>query len=197
MRTVTKKIKASSLSRALLKNSPQLILPFHERSKSRLKATLSSGEEIAISLPRGSVMRAGEVLVADDGRFVEIISASEDVLRVTAKHQHDLLRAAYHLGNRHIPVEVGPDYLHLEVDPVLADMLSQIGVEVVQASMPFEPEHGAYGGGHKHGHDATFAEDYALAQSAYHAHDHEHKHEHKHEEGHVHSASCGHHHPHR
>ena len=197
MRTVTKKIKASSLSRALLKNSPQLILPFHERSKSRLKATLSSGEEIVISLPRGSVMRAGEVLVADDGRFVEIISASEDVLRVTAKHQHDLLRAAYHLGNRHIPVEVGPDYLHLEVDPVLADMLSQIGVEVVQASMPFEPEHGAYGGGHKHGHDATFAEDYALAQSAYHAHDHEHKHEHKHEEGHVHSASCGHHHPHR
>lgn len=197
MRTVTKKIKASSLSRALLKNSPQLILTFHERSKSRLKATLSTGEEIAISLPRGSVMRAGEVLVADDGRFVEIIPASEDVLRVTAKHQHDLLRAAYHLGNRHIPVEVGPDYLHLEVDPVLADMLRQIGVEVVPASLPFEPEHGAYGGGHKHGHDATFAEDYALAQSAYHAHDHEHKHEHKHEEGHVHSASCGHHHPHR
>ena len=216
MRTVTKKIKASSLSRALLKNSPRLTLPFHERSKSRLKATLSTGEEIAISLTRGSVMRAGEVLVADDGRFVEIIPASEDVLRVTAKHQHDLLRAAYHLGNRHIPVEVGPDYLHFEVDPVLADMLRQIGVEVAPASLPFEPEHGAYGGGHKHGHDATFAEDYALAQSAYRAHDvkHDHKHdhqhdhaahsqprqcdhEHKHEDGHVHSASCGHHHHHR
>ena len=207
MRTVTKKIKASSLSLALLKNSPQLTLPFHERSKSRLKATLSTGEEIAISLPRGSVMRAGEVLVADDGRFVEVIPASEDVLRVTAKHQHDLLRAAYHLGNRHIPVEVGPEYLHLEVDPVLADMLRQIGVEVAPATLPFEPEHGAYGGGHKHGHDASFAEDYALAQSAYHAHelqhDHAHRHpqdcdnEHKHEDGHVHSASCGHHHHHR
>jgi urease accessory protein len=66
MRTVTKKIKASSLSRALLRNSPQLTLAFHERSKSRQKARLSSGEEIAISLPRGSVMRAGDVLVADD-----------------------------------------------------------------------------------------------------------------------------------
>lgn len=188
MRTVTKKIKASSLSRSLLKNSPRLTLPFHERSKSRLKAVLSTGEEIAISLPRGSVMRAGEVLVADDGRFVELISASEEVLRVTARHQHELLRAAYHLGNRHIPVEVGPDYLHLEVDPVLANMLRQIGVEVTYASLPFEPEQGAYGGGHKHGHDDSFAEDYALAQSAYHAHDHQS------EEGHTHSPSCGHHH---
>lgn len=154
-------------------------------------------------------MRAGEVLVADDGRFVEVIPADENVLRVTASHQHDLLRAAYHLGNRHIPVELGTDYLHLEVDPVLSDMLRQLGVNVAQALLPFEPEHGAYGGGHKHGHDASFAEDYALAQSAYRAHEHKHDHKHdrahdhahehqrEHEDDHVHSASCGHHHHHR
>jgi urease accessory protein len=180
MRTVTKKIKASALSPALLKNSPELTLPFHERAKSRIKAMLSTGEEIAISLPRGTVMRAGEILVANDGRFVQITPAREHVLRVTAKSHHDLLRAAYPLGNRHIPVEVGPDYLHLEVDLVLADMLGQLGVNVTHASLPFEPEHGAYGGGHKHDQK--------------HKHDHEHSHQHENEEGHVHSAACGHHH---
>jgi urease accessory protein len=135
-----------------------------------------------------------------------------------------LTRAAYHLGNRHTPVEVGADYLKLEYDPVLADMLKRIGATVDRVSMPFQPESGAYGGGHKHGHDETFAEDYALAQQVFgehhghedaHSHDHEHghshashghSHEHAHDHAHghdhdhsahVHDESCGHaHHPH-
>jgi urease accessory protein len=97
-----------------------------------------------------------------------------------------LTRAAYHLGNRHTPVEVGADYLKLEYDPVLADMLKRIGATVEQVSMPFQPEAGAYGGGHKHGHDETFAEDYALAQQVFgehHGHEHSHDHEHPHDHG--------------
>ena len=190
MRSVTKKIHARQISRTLLKAAPSLVMPFYERSKSRLLAKLSNGEEVAISLQRGSVMRAGDVLVADDGGLIMVVAENEHVLRVTANNPHDLLRAAYHLGNRHVPVEVGPTHLLLEDDPVLSDMLRLIGVKVEKASLPFEPEHGAYGGGHKHGHDASFKEDYSLAQSAYHAHDHTHLHDH----GHVHSQSHVHNH---
>lgn len=156
-----------------------------------MRATLSTSEVVAISLPRGSVMRGGDVLVAEDGHLIAVHADHEQVLRVTSEHSLGLLRAAYHLGNRHVPVEVGSDYLHLEFDPVLYDMLNQLGVRVEQVTLPFEPESGAYGGGHKHGHDATFAEDYALAQSAFHAHDHSHNHAHNHSHVHVHDhSSC-------
>lgn len=121
---------------------------------------------------------------------------------VRARDVLTLTRAAYHLGNRHTPVEVGADYLKLEYDPVLADMLKRVGALVEQVSAPFQPESGAYGGGHKHGHDETFAEDYALAQQVFgehHGHEHEHEHgeahDHSHEHSHDHSdcdASCGH-----
>ena len=174
MRTVTKIIVAGQISKVLLRSAPVLLLPFHERSKSRLRITISTGEEIAISLPRGTVMRGGDALVAEDGHFIQVVADKERVLRVTASHAHDLLRAAYHLGNRHVPVEIGVDYLHLEFDAVLFDMLTHLGVCVEQAWNPFEPEHGAYGGGHKHGHDESFDEDYALAQSVFHVH-HEHR----------------------
>ena len=97
-------------------------------------------------------MRGGDVLVTKDGRFVQVVADNQEVLRVTAGHPRDLLRAAYHLGNRHVPVEVGLDYLHLEFDPVLRDMLRHLGVQVERAWMAFEPEHGAYGGGHGHDH---------------------------------------------
>ena len=88
-----------------------------------------------------------------------------------------LTRAAYHLGNRHTPVEVGADELKLEADPVLEDMLKRLGAQVEHATLPFQPEAGAYGGGHRHGHDETFAEDYELAQRVFedhHGHDHDH-----------------------
>jgi len=153
------------------------------------------------------VLRDGDVLVADDGGLVRVVAAPEAVLYVRAKDGLTLTRAAYHLGNRHTPVEVGADYLKLEYDPVLADMLKRIGATVDQVSMPFQPESGAYGGGHKHGHDETFAEDYALAQQVFgehHGHEHSHEHEHDpaHDHGdHVHDESCGHghhhHHAHR
>jgi urease accessory protein len=179
-----------------------------KRRKSRLAATLDNGEEVALVLPRGTVLRDGDVLVAQDGALVRVVAAAEAVLMVTARDGLTLTRAAYHLGNRHTPVEVGADYLKLEYDPVLADMLKRIGAMVEQVTLPFQPESGAYGGGHKHGHDETFAEDYALAQQVYgehhghdhggghdHAHDHGRGHDHGHE-GHSHSHDHGHDHGH-
>ncbi|KFX62830.1 urease accessory protein UreE [Paraburkholderia fungorum] len=220
MRTLDKLIAPHlKLAPVLVKRAPTLTLTFDDRRKSRLAATLDNGEEVALLLPRGTVLRDGDVLVADDGALVRIVAAPEAVLVARAKDVLTLTRAAYHLGNRHTPVEVGADYLKLEYDPVLADMLKRIGASVDQVSMPFQPESGAYGGGHKHGHDETFAEDYALAQQVFgehhgheHSHDHDqahgHSHEHGHEHGHdhshddhVHDESCGHghhhHHAHR
>ena len=188
------------IAAVLVRRAPKLVLPFAERSKSRLRAVLDNAEEAALFLPRGTVLRGGDLLVAEDGTFVEVQAAPERVLEVRAVDSQALMRAAYHLGNRHTPVEVGRDYLRLEFDPVLADMLARLGVQAVQADAPFEPEAGAYGGGHKHGHDATFAEDYAAAQAVFHEHHgdgHSHSHHHSHDddhgaEGHVHGPGCGH-----
>ncbi|MGQ7939337.1 urease accessory protein UreE [Paraburkholderia sp. D1E] len=211
MRTINKLIAPHlKLASVLVKRAPTLTLAFDERRKSRLAATLDNGEEVALLLPRGTVLRDGDVLVADDGGLVRVVAAPEAVLVVRAKDALTLTRAAYHLGNRHTPVEVGTDYLKLEYDPVLADMLKRIGASVDQVSMPFQPESGAYGGGHKHGHDETFAEDYALAQQVFgehhggeHSHDHadghshEHGHDHSdHEHGHSHAQGHAHEHDH-
>jgi urease accessory protein len=187
MRTIDKRLTAK-LAPVLVKRAPTLTLAFDARCKSRLAATLDNGEEVALVMPRGTVLADGDMLVADDGGFVRIVAAAEDVLVVRAPSVRLLTRAAYHLGNRHTPVEVGAEYLKLEADPVLEDMLKRLGCLVAHESQPFQPETGAYGGGHKHGHDETFSEDYALAQKVFHEH-HEHDHDHDH-------SSCGHDHHH-
>ncbi|WP_150680382.1 urease accessory protein UreE [Pandoraea pneumonica] len=203
MRRVEKRFEAGRIAATLARRAPALVLPFDARGKSRLRATLETGEEVALFLPRGTVLRGGDVLVADDGGMIRVEAAPETVLLVTAATPLALTRAAYHLGNRHTPVEVGDGYLKLEFDSVLRDMLLRLDVDVAEALMPFEPEAGAYGGGHKHGHDATFAEDYALAQQVFHEHHgHSHGHVHgpdcghDHSHGHVHTAECGHDHGH-
>jgi urease accessory protein len=193
MRTIDKRL-TTKLAPVLVKRAPTLTLPFDARGKSRLAATLDNGEEVALVMPRGTVLADGDMLVADDGGFVRVVAAAEDVLVVRAPSVRLLTRAAYHLGNRHTPVEVGADYLKLEADPVLEDMLKRLGVLVAHESQPFQPETGAYGGGHKHGHDESFSEDYALAQKVFdehHGHDHSHDHDHDHDH-----SSCGHDHGH-
>ncbi|WP_454710491.1 urease accessory protein UreE [Cupriavidus nantongensis] len=181
------------IASVLVRRAPKLVLPFADRSKSRLRAVLDNGADAALFLPRGTVLRGGDLLVAQDGSLVEVQAAAESVLEVRAQDPHALMRAAYHLGNRHTPVEIGRDYLRLEYDAVLADMLRRLGVRAERADLPFEPEAGAYGGGHKHGHDATFAEDYAAAQAVFREH-HGHGHSHGHEDEHVHGEHCGHRH---
>lgn len=183
-----------TLAPALLRRAVTLTLPYDQRCRSRLAATLDDGREAALFLPRGTVMRDGTILVADNGSLVRVVAAAQPVMRVVASDTLSLLRAAYHLGNRHTPVHITRDWLQIEPDPVLRDMLRRLGVDVQELDAPFEPEAGAYGGGHRHGHDETFAEDYAAAQAAY-AHRHGHGHGHDHD--HSHSHSHGHDHDHR
>lgn len=145
------------LAPALVKRAPTLELDWDLRQKSRFEGTDSSGRPLGVFLPRGSVVRGGDVLVAADGSLVSVRAAPEAVLVVRADRDRgsalDLLRAAYHLGNRHVQLELAPDHLKLEPDHVLAGMLRGMGLAVSAAELPFEPEAGAYGShGHGHGH---------------------------------------------
>jgi urease accessory protein len=127
-----------------------LLLPFDLRQKSRLRVTLTSGLEAALLLERGTVLRGGDRLKADDGRLVEVVAADQAVTDVTAKTPQALMCAAYHLGNRHVPLQVGDGWLRLEQDHVLNEMLLGLGMSTCNLLAPFEPEAGAYGGGHRH-----------------------------------------------
>ena len=131
----------------------RLILPFERRQKSRLRVHLESGEEAALILERGAVLRGGDLLLANDKRIVQVVAADELVLHVSAENPRQLARAAYHLGNRHVPLQVGEGWLRLEQDHVLKEMLLGLGMTVLEQSAAFEPEAGAYGGGHRHQHD--------------------------------------------
>lgn len=133
----------------------RLCLPFEARRRSRLAATLTDGTPVALLLPRGSVLHDGDVLLADSGERLLVEAEPEAVLRVTALAPYLLMRALYHLANRHVAVQIAEDHLLIERDPVLARMLVGLGVEVTATEAPFDPETGAYahgaGGHHHHG----------------------------------------------
>lgn len=159
MLTCSKLIPAGQgLAPVLLKRATTVSLDWDVRQKSRFDATDSTGRSFGVFLPRGTLVRGGDVLVLEDGALVRVQAAPQEVLRITACAQHgsafDLTRAAYHLGNRHVPIELQPDHLKIEPDHVLADMLRAMHMTVVSVQEAFEPEGGAYGGhGHSHGHD--------------------------------------------
>jgi urease accessory protein len=191
MLTVNKLIsQGRGLAPALLKRASTIVLDWDTRQKSRFDTDDSQGRTLGVFLPRGTTVRGGDVLVAEDGSLVKVIATPQPVLVVRTCPEHgtplDLLRAAYHLGNRHVQLEVQPDHLHLEPDHVLADMLRQMHLIVTEELAPFEPEAGAYSaGGHGHAH---------------HDHGHDHAHEpvsqkasaHDHGHGHVHGPGCKH-----
>jgi urease accessory protein len=119
----------------------RLSLAFERRSRSRQRAMLDSGEEIGMVMPRGEVLRGGDRVLASDGRVFEVVSAPERLLHIEAP---SLARIAYHLGNRHVPVQVGEGFLRIAEDHVLEDMLRRLGAKVAHIEAPFEPEGGAY-----------------------------------------------------
>ena len=144
------------LASVLIKRAATIELDWDVRQKSRFDATDSQGRQIGVFLPRGTAVRGGDVLVAEDGSLIRVIAAPQPVLVITHCSQHgtpfDLTRAAYHLGNRHVPIELKPDHLKIEPDHVLAGMLRAMHLIVREANEAFEPEGGAYGG---HGHAAA------------------------------------------
>lgn len=129
----------------------RLVLPFELRQKSRQRVCLESGAEAALLLERGGILRGGDRLLGDDGRVIQVVAAPEPVLLVTCPSFGELVCAAYHLGNRHVAVQVGDGWLRLGDDHVLHEMLLGLGAGVSREVAPFEPEAGAYGGGHRHG----------------------------------------------
>jgi urease accessory protein len=149
---------------------PVLVLPFELRRKSRQLVRLETGEEVGLLLSPGTVLQTGDIVEDDDGSRFRIEAAKEELMSITASDPFLILRAAYHLGNRHTAVQIEANRLLLAFDPVLRDMLIGLGTTVTLTCEPFTPEPGAYGGGHKHGHDETFAEDQALAHRLFHEH---------------------------
>jgi urease accessory protein len=135
-----------------VKVADRLHLTFERREKSRQRAVLASGEEVAIELPRGQVLRGGDWVVAADGRVIEVVASPERVLHVECETPEALARVAYHLGNRHVPVQVGPGWLRIADDHVLARMFEALGARYSALEAPFEPEAGAYAAMHPHHH---------------------------------------------
>jgi urease accessory protein len=127
-----------------------LVLPFELRSRSRLRARLTTGEEAGIVLPRGQRLRGGDQLLASDGRVIQVEAASETVSTVRSAEAELLARAAYHLGNRHVALQIGAGWLRYGHDHVLDEMVRGLGLPVAIEQAPFEPEAGAYHGGHEH-----------------------------------------------
>jgi urease accessory protein len=128
----------------------ELSLPFELRQKSRLRTRLTSGEEAGVFLEHGTILRGGDCLRANDGRIVLVVAADEELMEAKCATPHELVRAAYHLGNRHVPVQIGDGWLRFQADEVLAQMLRGLKASVSEVSAPFEPEAGAYAGGHHH-----------------------------------------------
>jgi len=186
--------QAQGLAPALVRRAAHIELDWDVRQKSRFDATVSDGRNVGVFLPRGTVVRGGDVLITQDGSLLRVVAAPQAVLRITActDHHHghahdgafDLMRAAYHLGNRHVPIELQPDHLKIEPDHVLADMLRAMHLTVVDAREPFEPESGAYGqhtSGHGHAHGAqTHDHGHTSHTHGHHAHGHDHAAGHEH-----------------
>ncbi|MCG6971478.1 MAG: urease accessory protein UreE [Gammaproteobacteria bacterium] len=157
---VTEKLAQSTEAQATL------TLPFELRQKSRFRAVLDNGQEVGIMLPRGEVLRGGDCLRAENDIVIQLNAASEAVSSITSSDYLLLQKACYHLGNRHVPLQITPSGLRYLQDHVLDQMVESLGLAVKHETAPFEPESGAYQhSGHKHTH----------------SHDHHHHHEHSHE----------------
>ena len=181
MLTVNKLIaQGRGLASALLRRAASVQLNWDIRQKSRFDALDSAGRQLAVFLPRGTVVRGGDVLVVEDGTLVRVQAAPQPLLMVRHCSEHgspfDLMRAAYHLGNRHVALELQPDHLKIEHDHVLAEMLRGQHLIVTEEMAGFEPEGGAY----------------AAAASQEHGHDHDRGHDHGHDREHDHGHASDH-----
>jgi len=129
----------------------RVVLSFDLRCKCRLRTRSAAGEDVGLSVARGSVLRQGDKLLAQDGRIAEIVAAPESLMAARSNDPLLLARAAYHLGNRHVAVQIGEGWLRFASDHVLRDMVRGLGLQVTEMTAPFNPESGAYGHGHTHG----------------------------------------------
>ena len=133
------------------KTVESVALTFDTRQKSRFRATLNNGHDIGADLPRTGILRSGSYIATEQGDVLRIDAKPEKLMQVIASNSFDLLKAAYHLGNRHVPLMLTPTALYFEPDHVLAEMILGLGLTVNEVEHPFEPESGAYAQ-HQHDH---------------------------------------------
>lgn len=162
---LTEKIAARKMAVCV---TGKLSLPIDVRVRSRARVTLDDGREAGLFLPRGHLLRGGDILKSEEGLYIEIVAAPEMVSTAIAQDVFTLIKAAYHLGNRHVPLQIEQFYLRYHHDHILDDMLRQMGLVVYVSQKPFEPESGAY-------QQMTHAEHAGL-----HGNDHDHSHSHNH-----------------
>ena len=140
-------------------------LTFDTRQKSRFRATLANGHDIGADLPRTGILRHGSYIATQEGDVLRVDAKAEKLMKVEAPSSFDLLKAAYHLGNRHVPLMLTPTALYFEPDHVLAEMVEGLGLRVDEVNHPFEPESGAYA---QHNHDHRLSPIKAIHAHAHH-----------------------------
>jgi urease accessory protein len=176
-----------------------VVLDFEDRHRRRVTMKGVKGTEFLLDLPEAVMLRSGDALVLDDGRLVEVVAAPEPLAEIRIAEPRDLARLAWHLGNRHLPIQILANRIRIRRDPVIEDMARGLGAKIALIEGPFDPEGGAYASSveaeAEHVHGPGCGHDHH--DHDHHGHDHaahdQHAHEHKHEEhGHVHDEHCGH-----
>ncbi len=135
----------------------RVVLSYEKRIKCRIRVTLENGQDAGIFLERGEILNDGDLLMSEENQIIAVVAANETLSSVTCNDALLFSRACYHLGNRHVPLQIKHDSLSYQHDHVLDEMLRGLGLTVETVSRPFEPEPGAYGGdsrkhNHEHGH---------------------------------------------
>ena len=169
MKLIKEKLDRDSAEFDVVQAEAQLVLPFEIRQKARFVAKLSNNEEVGLQLERGKILRGGDKLRAEDDSIIEIVAGDEDVSTVYCEEPKTLARVCYHLGNRHVPLQVEADWCRFLHDHVLTEMVELLGASVVAEAAPFEPEAGAYAhdSGHKsHFHDTEHGSHVALSEES-------------------------------
>ena len=198
MKIYTQRLDPAALSakqQAVIDDQKQaqhfLYLDFDTRQRSRFKAQTQQQQAVGIDLPRTETIKNGSVLANNQGELIQVMAAKQALIKVTADNSFDLMRGAYHLGNRHVPLMITPDALYFEPDHVLEAMLGQLGLHTQAVQAAFEPETGAYKGEHgEHAHGHAHSHPYSHGHShAHHSHAYAYAHTHcaQSDNGHSHS----------
>jgi urease accessory protein len=165
-----------------------VVLDFDDRHRRRMAMRGTHGLEFLLDLEKAVALRGGDALVLEDGRLIEVVAAPEPLLEIKGSDPHQLIRVAWHLGNRHLPTQLMPKALRIRRDHVIEAMVRGLGCRVIEIEAPFDPEGGAYAASeHDHGHHAH---DHAHEHHGHdhHGHDHHHDHDdhHRHDDDHEH-----------
>ena len=131
----------------------QVLIDFDRRHRRRITLRTAAGHDLLLDLPQAARLRHGDGLLLDDGGVVLVQARPEPLLDIHAHDAAALVRIAWHLGNRHLPVQLLGAHLRIRRDHVIADMVRTLGGHVAEIEAPFDPEGGAYAGGHAHAHD--------------------------------------------